>query len=111
MKCPNCQYDPTMSEIQRSPADCVKCGIHYDAFYKEQAARAARAESAPEVAGAMADYPGARPVVVMDINMSFGSMVRFMVKWAIASIPALLILFLLLVGLSSIFKVLMMLLR
>jgi FtsH-binding integral membrane protein len=31
-------------------------------------------------------------VVVTDISMPFGSMVRFMVKWAIASIPALIIL-------------------
>jgi multidrug resistance efflux pump len=31
-------------------------------------------------------------VVVTDINMSFGSMITFMVKWAIASIPALIIL-------------------
>jgi len=34
-------------------------------------------------------------VVVTDIRMPFGSMVIFMVKWAIASIPALLILSLL----------------
>jgi hypothetical protein len=33
-----------------------------------------------------------QPVVVTDIHMPFGSMVRFMVKWAIASIPALFIL-------------------
>lgn len=32
-------------------------------------------------------------VVVTDIHMSFGSMVTFMVKWTIASIPALLIVF------------------
>ena len=32
-------------------------------------------------------------VVVTDIKMSFSSMVEFMVKWAIASIPALIILF------------------
>jgi hypothetical protein len=31
-------------------------------------------------------------VSVVDINMPFGSMVLFMVKWAIAAIPALLIL-------------------
>jgi hypothetical protein len=31
-------------------------------------------------------------VVVVDVRMSFGSMVIFMVKWAIASIPAALIL-------------------
>ena len=31
-------------------------------------------------------------VAVIDVNMPFLSMVRFMVKWAIASIPALVIL-------------------
>ena len=31
-------------------------------------------------------------VVVKDIQMGFGSMVVFMVKWAIASIPAIIIL-------------------
>ena len=31
-------------------------------------------------------------IVVQDINMSFGSMVVFMIKWALASIPAMLIL-------------------
>jgi len=34
-------------------------------------------------------------VRVVDIKMPFGSMVIFMVKWAIASIPALIILFVL----------------
>ena len=32
-------------------------------------------------------------VIITDIKMPFGSMVEFMVKWAIASIPALIILF------------------
>ena len=35
-----------------------------------------------------------RSVVVTDIEMSFGAMIIFMVKWAIASIPAAIILFL-----------------
>ncbi len=34
-------------------------------------------------------------VVITDVNMRFVSMVTFMVKWAIASIPAFLILLLL----------------
>jgi hypothetical protein len=34
-------------------------------------------------------------VVIEDIRMPFGSMVVFMVKWAIASIPAMIILFVL----------------
>lgn len=32
MKCPKCGYEPTMREIQRSPDDCVKCGIHYASY-------------------------------------------------------------------------------
>lgn len=38
---------------------------------------------------------GKQEVIVTDIRMSFGSMVLFMVKWAIASIPAAIILFVL----------------
>ena len=38
------------------------------------------------------DTPGIQYVVVTDIRMSFGSMVVFMVKWAIATIPAFLLL-------------------
>jgi hypothetical protein len=34
-------------------------------------------------------------VVITDISMSFGSMVVFMVKWSLASIPAIIILFVL----------------
>ena len=32
-------------------------------------------------------------VVVTDIRMGFGSMVVFMVKWALATVPAMIILF------------------
>jgi len=42
-------------------------------------------------------------VKVIDFNMSFGSMVLFMVKWVIASIPAMIILFILFAILVSIF--------
>ena len=35
-----------------------------------------------------------RTVAVTSINMSFGNMVRFMVKWAVASIPAFIVLLL-----------------
>jgi hypothetical protein len=38
------------------------------------------------------DQDSQRQVVVTDIRMPFWSMVTFMVKWVIASIPALLIL-------------------
>ena len=42
-------------------------------------------------------------IIVTDIKMPFLSMVVFMVKWALASIPALIILFFILVILAGIF--------
>jgi hypothetical protein len=44
-------------------------------------------------------------VIVTDIHMPFGSMVGFMVKWVIASIPAIIILFLLALIASALFGV------
>ena len=37
--------------------------------------------------------PASREVTVTDIDMPFASMVRFMVKWSLASIPAFIVLF------------------
>lgn len=44
-----------------------------------------------------------KEVVVTDIKMPFMSMVIFMIKWAIASIPAIIILTIIFVVLSGIF--------
>lgn len=56
-----------------------------------------KARAAEEAAGKVRFDPSrAQPVVVVDLRMDFWSMVWFMVKWAIASIPALIILFILL---------------
>lgn len=44
-------------------------------------------------------------VVVDDFNMPFGSMVGFLVKLALASIPALIILMLILVGIPTLLLV------
>ncbi len=41
----------------------------------------------------LADGAQIQPVVVFDVQMPFWSMVRFMVLWALAAIPALIILF------------------
>jgi hypothetical protein len=68
---------------------CVKCGqpipageMRYDAAH--QTYHDACYRQAHELAGTS--------VVVRDIQMPFGSMVVFMVKWAIAAIPAAIIL-------------------
>ena len=44
-----------------------------------------------------------RRVVVTDVDMPFGSMVQFMVKWALASIPAAIILMIVFAILGTIF--------
>lgn len=49
------------------------------------------------------EEPENQNVVVTDIQMPFGSMVVFMVKWAIASIPAIIILFMFFAIVTAIF--------
>jgi hypothetical protein len=63
---------------------------------------------APASQGQPLPAPGYSPappayVVVTDINMTFSSMVVFMVKWAIAALPALIILSLILLLIMTIF--------
>jgi len=58
-----------------------------------------------------ADNSEVKPVIIKDIKMDFGSMVTFMVKWVIASIPAMIILYLIgivIVGLFAGFGLLIM---
>ena len=43
----------------------------------------------------MTPPPDPQPIRIVDIDMPIGSMTSFMIKWAIASIPAVLILALL----------------
>lgn len=104
MQCPKCGHEPTMKELQDSPEDCMQCGVNYAKFRQiqareaqgraqDQATAVAMAKASPQVRAALAEYPGAQPVVVIDLNMNFWSMVKFMVKWAFASIPAILIIF------------------
>lgn len=106
MQCPECGHTPAVGE-QVDPTRCPECGIYY---HKALAARVRELEAdkqrpkasaeQPAVAqpqqkvvrNASAMYPGAQPVVVLDVNMSFGSMVIFMIKWGLAAIPALIIL-------------------
>ena len=46
-----------------------------------------------------------QPVLVTDIQMPFASMVGFMVKWAIAAIPAILILMAIVAAVGALFGV------
>ncbi|WP_165674672.1 hypothetical protein [Metapseudomonas otitidis] len=114
MQCPKCNYEPTLSEVQRSPNDCVSCGINYEGHARHMAELAEKkkaeaqlsasiAKAPPAIRNAITKYPGAQPVVVVDINMSFWSMVMFMVKWVFATIPAAIIIVVIVYGGISIF--------
>ena len=83
MKCPRCGlYSPESAE------EC-DCGYRFSA----QLAGTTRASQGAQPTDALPTQ-----VSVVDVNMPFGSMVVFMVKWAIASIPA----FLILIGLGAV---------
>lgn len=97
MKCDFCSYEFTLRETQEG-AECPQCAA---AREKQQRELAARQGASAVVRAAEFDYPGAQPVVVVDIKMGFWSMVIFMVKWAIAAIPALLIIALICIAVFS----------
>lgn len=113
MQCPECNHIP-LAGNQPDPTRCPECGIFYQKAAEMQRDReqithqqqlaadaAARKQAensvSPKVKAAMFEYRGAQPVVVIDVNMSFGSMVVFMIKWALAAIPAMILLFMILI--------------
>jgi hypothetical protein len=80
-----CRY--CSGAIEDAATTCPRCQC--DLFPTRTAAAAA--VPLPAAASEALIAPPAR-VSVVDVNMPFASMVGFMVKWAIAAIPALLIL-------------------
>lgn len=94
MQCPECSYEPTLKEAQDSPNDCVKCGANFESSARQKKLQNSLPLS-PEVKSVIGKFPGAQPVVVIDVDMKFWSMVELMVKGAVAAIPATLIIYLL----------------
>ena len=79
ISCPNCQKG-----YQSKVTKC-ECGYVFE-DYEESTSKG--------IKGIASKSDKNNEVVITDIKMPFGSMVEFMVKWAIASIPAFIILFL-----------------
>ena len=77
---------PTTETASVQPKDVVS-----KARAINQAARRPSGVSA-YLKAATKDLDGVQPVVVVDVHMRFGSMVMFMIKWSMASIPAFLLL-------------------
>lgn len=118
MKCPECGHIPR-PEDNADPARCPACGLYYHKAMAKKLSEAEAGRAKAEEALAQRNAParpamsnsvrealggnqGASAVVVVDLNMSFGAMVRFMVKWVLASIPAMIILVILAAGLAAI---------
>lgn len=105
IKCPKCGYERGPGE--KAPAwQCPQCKVAYTKVAQSQSEWS---PPPPPVTPAPAAPPAPRQeelvlpdemaVSVVDIKMPFWSMVRFMVKWALASIPALIIL--IVIGVAS----------
>lgn len=107
MQCPKCRYEPTLAEIQASPDQCPSCGVCYGSAPAGSAGNASssgtpgaiaaeearRAHAAAEREMAVARSAGGQAVTIVDLDVPFLSMVRFMIMWALATIPAVIVLY------------------
>ena len=80
MQCPNCNN----TNIQADATKCGECGYVFKGYE----------ESTPEGVTGVASKSNHQNVTITNIDMDMIDMIAFMVKWAIASIPAFIILFL-----------------
>lgn len=92
IECPECG-----EEYSEHAPECPNCGGEGRRSNSEAEREGESEVDIRGTAARRASESSERPdeVVVADIRMGFGSMVVFMVKWVLASIPALLILALL----------------
>lgn len=91
-KCKNCS-----EQLEDDFDSCWNCGYSRDGIAPDGSAKEAvkgnKKEAAKQAAsGTYSPLPKRQEVVVVDVSVPFVSMVVLMVKWAIASIPAFLIL-------------------
>lgn len=115
MQCPSCDFEAAQAAFGE-PLRCPECGAYYEKALKLKHSSAQPAPVSPPVAPApkkQQAFPAhaqvanrgielAQPVVVVDIQMRFWSMVVFMIKFALASIPALLALTLIAAAFTSV---------
>ena len=103
MQCPSCDHTAPQADFG-DPMRCPGCGAYYEKALKLKLAAANSANVAAEpapaaprptlrlaadhVAVATRGLDGVQPVVVVDIQMRFWSMMVFMLKWMLAAIPA-----------------------
>lgn len=102
MRCPKCEYEPTLAEQMSNKEECPECGVFYEKYLAQQKENfSLKTQAAPNKPAVQATT--GQPVIVVDIQMRFWSMVVFMVKWAFAAIPALIIIAVIITVLSGFF--------
>ena len=81
---------------------CSDCGSDYDFELHNECPKCKSKNTVDDVTS-NSRKEELQSVKVVDFDMSFGNMVKFMVKWVIASIPAMIILFFIWMALMMIF--------
>ena len=92
MNCPNCQ-----AVNREGAAFCIGCGSKLvgTAPVVESPSPTFKPSPEPPPAAtplAVSALLDGESIIITDVNMSFGAMIRFMVKWSLAAIPAVIIL-------------------
>ena len=95
MKCPKCNKEFPSIYYFENENTCREC-------FKSMNPSEQQAENEKPIT--VAKKPDVAQVSIVDFNMPFGSMVSFMVKWAIASIPAIIILFIIGLIIGTVFN-------
>lgn len=72
MQCPKCRYEPTMAESQRSPDECVKCGVVYAKILAKAEAPAAAAVGKVTFADWLNSNPYAKWVIALVAGLVIG---------------------------------------
>jgi hypothetical protein len=93
--CPHCRL--------ANPESAQRCDCGYDFVERRKYAPAVVTMSVHGASPPREVAAQLQEVAIVDVQMPFGSMVVFMVKWALAAIPAMLMLFLIGLVLYSMF--------
>lgn len=109
MQCPQCQYEPTLAEAQENQGICPKCrsGLNQkDAWLGAKVSVEQLRSHEREERRMTSERPlprGAKPVVVVSVDIPFMALVEFLIKLVLAALPAAAVLYLIYWLLASIF--------
>ncbi len=107
MQCPNCNTDSSFTKQKNligSKMICDECG-HKMKYYDYQLMKGSPSQDTTISIKSSNKNSDNQNVTITNIDMDMMDMIAFMVKWAIASIPAIIILFLIWMMVMGVFGV------